>query len=193
VARQGFLFVGRLVDSKGVDVLLDAYELAGLDPAAWPLTIVGDGPLRAQLETRAARAGVPGVRFLGFVDDGMKARLLASAKWLVAPSHAHEGLGLVVLEARHAGVPCIIARHGGLPEAGGRDALVCEPRDVAGLAALLKMAATMSASEYRQRSLRTQAELAGELVPMSFYSDAYLGLTQKRRGALLTDAGSQAR
>ena len=192
-ARTGFLFIGRLVDSKGVEVLLDAYQRARLDPAAWPLTIVGDGPLRAELEARAARAGVPGVRFLGFVDDGMKAGLLASAKWLVAPSHAHEGLGLVVLEARHAGVPCIIARHGGLPEAGGRDALVCEPRDVAGLAALLEMTATMSESEYLQRSLRTKAELANELVPMSFYSDAYLGLTHRRHGTVLTDAGSHSR
>jgi len=179
-AGKGFLFVGRLVDSKGVDVLLDAYQRAGLDPAAWPLTIVGDGPLRAELEARAVRAGVQGARFLGFVDDGEKARLLASAKWLVAPSYAHEGLGLVVLEARHAGVPCIIARHGGLPEAGGRDALVCEPRDVAGLAALLAMAAAMPESEYDRRALRTKTELANELVPLSFYADAYAGLSRKR-------------
>jgi glycosyltransferase involved in cell wall biosynthesis len=192
-ARKGLLFVGRLVDSKGVEVLLEAYDHAGLDPAAWPLTIVGDGPLRAELEARAARAGLRGVRFLGFVDDAMKARLLASAKWLVAPSHAHEGLGLVVLEARHAGLPCIIARHGGLPEAGGRDALVFEPRDVDGLAHLLDITATMPDAEYRQRSLRTQAELANELVPMSFYGDAYLELTQGRRGPLLTNAGSHAR
>jgi glycosyltransferase involved in cell wall biosynthesis len=193
VDRTGFLFVGRLVDSKGVDVLIDAYQRAGLDPAAWPLTIVGDGPLRAELEARAARAGVPGVRFLGFVDDGMKAQLLASAKWLVAPSHAHEGLGLVVLEARHAGVPCIITRHGGLPEAGGRDALVCEPRDVAGLAALLETAGAMSEADYQLRSRRTKSELADQLVPMSFYSDAYLGLTHRRCGPLLTDVGSHAR
>jgi glycosyltransferase involved in cell wall biosynthesis len=192
-ARRGFLFVGRLVDSKGVEVLLDAYQRASLDPAAWPLTIVGDGPLRHALEAHAARAGLAGVRFLGFVDDGMKARLLASAKWLVAPSHAHEGLGLVVLEARHAGVPCIITRHGGLPEAGGRDALICEPRDVDGLARLLETTAMMSESEYRERSLRTQAELATELVPMSFYGDAYLALTQGHRGRLPSGAESHAR
>jgi glycosyltransferase involved in cell wall biosynthesis len=179
-ARKGFLFVGRLVDSKGVEVLLDAYQRAGLDPAVWPLTIVGDGPLRAALEARAAAAGLSAVRFLGFVDEAMKARLLASSKWLVAPSHAHEGLGLVVLEARHAGVPCIIARHGGLPEAGGRDALVCEPRDVTGLAALLTRAATMAECEYGERSRRTKAELANELVPLSFYSDAYVGLSRQK-------------
>jgi glycosyltransferase involved in cell wall biosynthesis len=177
-ARKGFLFVGRLVDSKGVDVLLDAYERAGLDPAAWPLTIVGDGPLRPELEAHAARAGLRGVRFLGFVDDATKARLLASSKWLVAPSHAHEGLGLVVLEARHAGVPCIIARHGGLPEAGGRDAIVCEPRDVSGLASALRAAAATSERDYEFLSTRTREDLANEIVPLSFYPNAYLRLTE---------------
>jgi len=176
--RKGFLFVGRLVDSKGADVLLDAYQQAGLDIAQWPLTIVGDGPMRAGLEQRAREAGLNAVRFTGFVDDATKAQLLASAKWLVAPSHAHEGLGLVVLEARHAGVPCIITRHGGLPEAGGRDAIVCEPRDAAGLSAALRIAAAMPEGEYHQRSSRTRADLPGELVPLSFYPEAYLRLHQ---------------
>jgi glycosyltransferase involved in cell wall biosynthesis len=175
-AKQGFLFVGRLVDSKGADVLLDAYQQAGLDRTLWTLTIVGDGPMRARLEQQAKDAFLNDVRFTGFVDDHVKAQLLASAKWLVAPSLAHEGLGLVVLEARHAGVPCIITRHGGLPEAGGRDAIVCEPGDVAGLAAALATAAAMPEAEYQQRSARTRIDLADELVPLTFYPDAYLRL-----------------
>jgi glycosyltransferase involved in cell wall biosynthesis len=150
---------------------------------SWPLTIVGDGPMRAELEGQCTRAGVRGVRFLGFVGDELKVRLLASAKWLVAPSHAHEGLGLVVLEARHTGVPCIITRHGGLPEAGGRDAIVCEPRDVPGLAAALRSAAAMPESDYERRSTRTRDDLAGELVPMSFYPDAYLRLCDRFEGS----------
>ena len=77
-AGEGFLFVGRLVDSKGVEVLLDAYQRAGLDPAVWPLTIVGDGPMRPELEARCCgRRLARGVRFLGFVDDETKARLVA--------------------------------------------------------------------------------------------------------------------
>jgi glycosyltransferase involved in cell wall biosynthesis len=132
--------------------------------------------MRGTLEAQAARAGLHGVRFTGFVDETTKAQLIASAKWLVAPSHAHEGLGLVVLEARHAGVPCIITRHGGLPEAGGRDAILCEPRDVAGLANALETAATMPDGEYQRRSARTREDLAGELVPLTFYPEAYLRL-----------------
>ncbi len=173
-ARKGFLFVGRLVDSKGVDVLIDAYRASGLSAVDWPLTVVGDGPLREYLERRCA--GQAGIRFLGFVDDFTKAELLASAKWLVAPSHAHEGLGLVAIEARHVGVPCVIAEHGGLPEAGGRDALVCAPRDVASLTAALRAAAAMAETEYERRSVRTKQDLAAELVPLSFYPAAYLRL-----------------
>ena len=101
-----------------------------------------------------------------------------AARWLVAPSHAHEGLGLVVFEARHAGVPCIIARHGGLPEAGGQDAIVCEPADVAGLAAALRAAAAMPDDEYARRAARTKGDLGRELVPLSFYADAYTRLVR---------------
>lgn len=173
-ARKGFLFIGRLVDSKGIETLLDAYASSGLSPTDWPLTIVGEGPLREQLEKRGG--ALPGVRLFGFVDEATKATLLASAKWLVAPSHAHEGLGLVVIEARHVGVPCIITSHGGLPEAGGRDALMCSPRDASSLSAALQTAAAMSESEYEGRSFRTKQDLRGELVPLSFYPDAYLRL-----------------
>jgi hypothetical protein len=73
-------------------------------------------------------------------------------------------------------VPCIIARHGGLPEAAGRDAIVCEPGDVTGLRDALRTAAAMPEAEYRRRSIRTKADLAGELVPPSFYAGAYLRL-----------------
>ena len=178
-ARKGFLYIGRLVDSKGVDILIDAYTSSGLNPEAWPLTIAGDGPLRAALEARGAR--IPGIRFLGFVDDDRKASLMASAKWVVVPSHAHEGLGLVAIEARHVGVPCIITRHGGLPEAGGRDALVCDPHDVPSLAAALRMAAVMNAEEYEDRSTRTKADLTREVVPLTFYLDAYFRLANGGR------------
>jgi glycosyltransferase involved in cell wall biosynthesis len=178
--RRGFVFVGRLVDSKGVDILLRAYRNAAVDADVWPLTIVGDGPLRPQLEEICARERIRGVTFTGFVDEGTKASAIGKAKWLVAPSYAHEGLGLVAFEARHTGVPCIVARHGGLPEAAGRDALVCEPGDAASLAVALRAAAAMPEADYVARCQRTRFDLAGELPPQSFYADAYRGLAGVR-------------
>jgi hypothetical protein len=58
-------------------------------------------------------------------------------------------------------------------EAGGRQALICEPGDVAGLAKLLEQAAQMSEAEYAERAQRTREELAVELEPMEFYARAY--------------------
>ena len=77
---------------------------------------------------------------------------MKNARWVVVPPNTREDFGLTAIEARHLGVPCIITRDGGLPEAGGRQALICEPGDVAGLAKLLEQAAQMSEAEYAERA-----------------------------------------
>jgi glycosyltransferase involved in cell wall biosynthesis len=181
LSRRGFAFLGRLVAGKGADILIDAYRASGLDPDVWPLTIMGEGPLRARLEDECARRGIRGVTFAGFVAGAAKAHALARAKWLVAPSHWREPFGLVAIEARSVGVPCIIAADGGLPEAGGRDALVCVPGDVGSLARRLVDAANMPDVEYLARARRTRDDLDRELVPTSFYGDAYLRLVKEAR------------
>ncbi len=98
---------------------------------------------------------------------------LKNARWAVVPPNTREDFGLTAVEARHLGVPCIITRDGGLPEAGGPQALVCQPADADGLATLLRQAATMTEREYAERSRRTREELATELEPMEFYPKAY--------------------
>jgi glycosyltransferase involved in cell wall biosynthesis len=171
--RRGFIFLGRLVPGKGADVLLDAYRQAALDPDRWPLTIAGDGPMRSALEAQCARDSLPGVSMTGFLDDRQKAAALARAKWLVAPSHWLEPFGLVALEARSVGIPCIVTRDGGLPEAAGPEALVCAPRDAAELAAVLRHAAAMPDDEYAGRAARTRESLGEAIVPAGFYPEAY--------------------
>jgi glycosyltransferase involved in cell wall biosynthesis len=171
--RAGFAFIGRWIANKGIDTLLDAYAQAQIDHARWPLVLMGDGPLRSLIEYAIQRRGVTGIRVLGFVDEETKAQQMMNARWVVVPPNTREDFGLTAVEARHLGVPCIITRDGGLPEAGGRQALICEPADVAGLAKLLEQAAQMSEAEYVERAERTRAELATELEPMEFYARAY--------------------
>jgi glycosyltransferase involved in cell wall biosynthesis len=183
VARRGFVFLGRMIAGKGADILLEAYRRAALDPEVWPLTFLGEGPVRVELERRCTLERTPGVRFARFVAGDVKARALAKAKWLVAPSHWQEPFGLVALEARSVAVPCIVTADGGLPEAAGRDALVCPPADPAALADALRRAAAMPDSEYASRSCRTHADLEAELTPLSFYLDAYVDLAAAHRGA----------
>jgi glycosyltransferase involved in cell wall biosynthesis len=172
--RRGFVFVGRWIANKGIETLIDAYAQADIDRQAWPLTLIGDGPLRASIEARVKGNGLAGViQMPGFVDDAAKAQFMKNARWIVVPPHTNEDLGLTALEGRNLGVPCIITRDGGLPEAGGSQALICEPQEPAELARLLEQAARMSVDEYLVRAEKTKSELAGEMVPLSFYPESY--------------------
>jgi len=171
--RVGFAFIGRWIANKGIDTLIDAYAQAELDREKWPVVLMGDGPLRSLIEYAITRRGLTGIRVLGFVDEATKAQEMKNARWVVVPPNTREDFGLTAIEARHLGVPCIITRDGGLPEAGGRQALICEPADVLGLAKLLEQAARMSEAEYSERAQRTREELATELEPMEFYARAY--------------------
>ncbi len=171
--RAGFVFIGRWIANKGIDTLVDAYAMAEIDHAKWPLVMMGDGPLRSLIEYAIEKRGLDGIRVLGFVDEETKAQHMMRARWVVVPPNTREDFGLTAIEARHLGVPCIITRDGGLPEAGGRDALICEPADRAGLARLLEQASRMGEREYLERAERTRTELATELEPMEFYPRAY--------------------
>jgi len=100
-----FLFVGRLVEYKGLDVLLDA--MVGLPDAQ--LDIVGTGPRRDHLAARLTKLGLTSrVRLLGAVDDGELPTLLARSRALVLPSRdSSETFGLILLEAMAAGLPLV--------------------------------------------------------------------------------------
>jgi glycosyltransferase involved in cell wall biosynthesis len=95
------LYVGRLAREKSVERLLDAVR--GQDRVA--LAIVGDGPLRRQLE--AQFAGTP-TTFLGLLTGSALAEAYASADAFVLPSQT-ETLGIVLLEAHASGLPVIAA------------------------------------------------------------------------------------
>lgn len=173
--RKGFLFVGRWIVNKGIEELLKAYALNKFDPEEWPLTILGDGPLKPVVLDLIQELGLTGVRMPGFVDDSQKEQYLASTRWLLAPARTQEDLGLTPIEARSVGVPAIVTRDGGLPEAGGQSALIAEPGDVADLARCMKQAAQMSEAEYARRGRTGQQTLTDFLKPMTFYRNAYAG------------------
>lgn len=171
--RRGFVFAARWIPNKGIDTLVDAYAAAQLDPVVWPLTLVGDGPLRPEIERRISRHGVRGVSMPGFVAADEKAAFIRSARWMVVPPNTNEDFGLTAIEARHVGVPCIITRDGGVPEAAGDEALACEPGDVRGLADRLREAAGMSELEYERRARSTRESLARQLAGPEFYGQTY--------------------
>lgn len=108
-------FVGRLVPLKAVDLLLAAFAEASRSVDA-TLTIVGDGPQRAELEALARSAGIDDrVTFTGWLDPAGCAAALRDCDVFVFPSLQEAG-GVVVLEAMAAARPVIAARWGGPAE-----------------------------------------------------------------------------
>lgn len=105
------LFLGRLIDIKGIDYLLRAFaRLPSNEDIA--LLVVGEGPERPRLEGVARSLGLANVHFLGAVTDVFqKSFLFRRAKAVAVPSitlhGAREGGPLVVLEALSAGTPVV--------------------------------------------------------------------------------------
>ena len=104
-----FLFIGRLVEEKGIEVLLRATKILPFN-----LTIIGDGPLR-NLVADAARANA-NIHYLGFQDKTSVAKHLKKCKALIFPSIWYEGLPLAILEAFSTGTLVIASKLGAMAE-----------------------------------------------------------------------------
>jgi glycosyltransferase involved in cell wall biosynthesis len=139
------LFVGRLVERKGVNHLVDAVRLLspGVDVR---LMIVGDGPERARIEGRVREQGLDGrVAVRGRVSEAELQAAYAGADAFVLPAVLDrrgdtEGLGVVLLEAMNQRVPVIASAIGGIRDIveDGVSGLLVPPGDAAALAAALE-------------------------------------------------------
>lgn len=113
--KKVVLFVGRLAEKKGVTYLIEAMK--SIDAL---LVIVGDGPLRNDLQKQAAEIRDK-VIFLGAKTHEELKVIYASADVFVAPSVTakdgdQEGFGLVMLEAMASGLPVIANNSGGITQ-----------------------------------------------------------------------------
>lgn len=175
--RQGFLFIARWVPKKGLEELVMAYDSAEISHKKHPLTLVGDGPLKPKITEMIAQAKTrESIRVLGFVSNSVKHQLLASTRWNVAPAAFEEDLGLTPIESRACGVPSIVSDIGGLPEAAGPSALLCNPNDIVSLRRCLEEAANMPEPEYTLRSAVAGESLDAYLPRRGFYAETFLQL-----------------
>lgn len=121
VASDRVLFVGRLIERKGLPFLLEAVSLLA-DRRSLHLDVVGEGSLKTELMSMADRLGVSDkVTFRGRVDDEELTDLYAQCDCFVLPaivdSHGDtEGLGVVLLEAMSYRKPVIATNVGGIPD-----------------------------------------------------------------------------
>lgn len=167
-------FFGRLVEQKGLLVLLDA--LAGLDHP-WHLHLVGDGPLRPVLEARVAQAGwTEQVTFDRGVPSAQMPAYLRRMDAVALPSLTRpnwkEQFGRILVEAMSCGVPVVGSDSGEIPHVVGEAGLIAREGDAADLREKLASLAGDPARRAalgevgRQRVLAhyTQARVAAETV-----------------------------
>jgi glycosyltransferase involved in cell wall biosynthesis len=144
-----FLFVGRFVPKKGIDVLVDAVRRLHASGAPVRVVCVGDGPLRSALEALERDTGC--VELTGWLRPAEVARKMAGALALlvpsvVAPDGDAEGLPSVIPEAMAQRLPVIGSAEGGIAEAveHERTGLLIPPGDGGALAAaMLRLASEL--------------------------------------------------
>ncbi len=153
------LFVGRLSPEKGGDILLDAWERMSLPI---PLQIIGDGPMRQQLEARVAQKGLSHIQFRGQLPRPEVIEAIKKARFVLVPSQCYENFPVTIAEAFACGTAVICSRHGGLQEivADQRTGLHFTPGESADLAAKTEWAWMHAARlEEMGRAARLEYEL----------------------------------
>lgn len=168
---RGFVvgYAGRLVEEKGVDVLLRA--LAGL-PGAWQLVVVGDGPERPALERLAAELGIADrASFDAWIPSTEMAAFYRQLDVLVLPSrtraHWEEQFGRVLIEAMACGTPIVAARSGEIPRVVGDAGRLFPEDDHRALAAQL-------AELMREAPLRADLARRGRARVLANYTQAQI-------------------
>jgi colanic acid/amylovoran biosynthesis glycosyltransferase len=139
---QRIIHVARLTEKKGTRYLLDAFAIAAAALPAAELLIIGDGPLRSDLERQTADLGLSmRVKFMGaqprrIVLEEMENSSVFCLPSVTSASGDTEGLPIVLLEAAALELPAVTTLHGGIGEAviEGETGFLVAERDVAALA-----------------------------------------------------------
>jgi glycosyltransferase involved in cell wall biosynthesis len=107
------LFVGRLVDLKGVGTLIKAWSKL---PASIPLVIAGDGPYRPEMEKLISDFKLANVDYRGRLSRNETLARMKGARFLMFPSEWYEGFPVTIAESFACGVPVLCSRLGGMQE-----------------------------------------------------------------------------
>jgi phosphatidylinositol alpha-mannosyltransferase len=176
------LFVGRLEKRKGCDVLLDAWSQVADRFPDWRLIVVGEGPLRHELEAKTAT--IPGVEFRGRVGDAELLEAYASARIVCVPSVASESFGIVILEAMASGACVVASDLFGYRWVGGDAASYFTPGDPVALAERIQklidspeLAAELSAAGRKRAAEFEWSRLVPDVV--TAYEDAVRSMSDR--------------
>jgi len=166
------LFVGRLVEKKGVEHLIRALPLVLKGVPSAMLTVVGSGALSERLQSLAGQLGIAAsVRFVGAMPHGDVIGRIRSADVVVVPSVVDsrgeaDGMPTVLLEAMAASKRVVASRVDGIPEVlrAGENGWLCRPGDPHHLAETIILALGANASSVIDAARRTAEQYGWPLV-----------------------------
>jgi glycosyltransferase involved in cell wall biosynthesis len=157
-----FVCVARLAAKKGQLLLIDALSRLAAEGRVYELTLVGDGPLRGEIEERIDELGLKRqVKLVGWADAQEVKHHIETARALVLPSLG-EGLPVVVTEAFALGRPVVCTDVGGVRELveHGVNGWVIPPGSVDALAGALKEVMAASPTDLGEMGRRGAARVA---------------------------------
>lgn len=138
------VFVGRFVEKKGTEYLLEAARALKDSGVKFELAMIGSGPLESSLRATVEATDIP-CRFEGFLDVSGVKNWIERASVVAVPSVTaangdSEGLPTVLLEAQAMATPVVATRHSGIPEGvrAGKTAELVDERDSSALARELR-------------------------------------------------------
>ncbi len=176
--QKKILFVGRLIEWKGVKILISAYKHVKKELPNTQLIIVGDGPdYKGLLDYTNKLEIQDSVQFKGYVKDDELQIYYQTSDIFVLPSYPienqTEGLGVVLLEAMTAGVPVIGSDTGGIPDIieDGVNGLLVPPGDEKMLAEAIKKLIQNPdlAEQFRREGFKTvQMKYSWEIITDAF-------------------------
>jgi phosphatidylinositol alpha-mannosyltransferase len=137
--RVNILFLGRMEKRKGLGDLLRGYRFMKARVPKSRLIVVGDGPLRSNVESYISRHRLQDVVLAGYVPDSVKPRYYNSADIFCSPATGAESFGIVLLEAMACGLPVVATEIPGYMSVldPGQDSLTVRPKGWAELGAAL--------------------------------------------------------
>lgn len=174
------LFVGALVEQKGIDILIDAFTHVVAKVPNAELVVAGRGPMSGALAQQVVDGGIEkNVTFLGFVEHSEIAKLYREVHVLAVPSIWKEQFGLVGPEALACGTPAVGSNIGGIPEwlRDGEWGFLVPPRDSGVLAE--KIIALLENADLRRKFGARGRAWAIEQYSSDKYRDYRLHLVRK--------------
>lgn len=175
-----FLFLGRLIEEKGLFEMINAFEILKETGKSFKLGICGSGPCEAEIVKRFTEVLGDDFEFKGVVSGVEKRDVIQSSDFFLLPSYFSEGLPMSLLEAMSCGVVPIVSDDESMLQVikDGSNGFIVQKRSVVDLAKTLGRMMFMEHDEYRKVSLACRKAVEVHY-SMKNYSNSLLSIYEE--------------